>query len=145
MYHKATLIWTIPRPWILGVGLPMVVGTATYVLFRTERILFNQWLWDLGLEDLRALTAALRPPAWFVYSLPNGLWVLSGTFAMFLLWGNTRSCGAMFWKCMPLFVGLLLEFGQLFAQVKGTFDGKDIGFCLWGALGALILYTLNLK
>ena len=61
--------------------LTLTAGASIYLLFREKSLLMFDWL-DIyfsfiDIEALRNSIKDLRPflPEWFLYSLPDGLWV----------------------------------------------------------------------
>ena len=106
-----------------------------------------QWFRALGGEPIilqwrvAAAAATTALPLWFVYSLPDGLWV----YALTAFMGHVRSGSrAGFSKVAFLGAGPALgagsELGQLAGLVPGSFDWTDLVFYL--AAGALALYAV---
>jgi hypothetical protein len=62
--------------------------------------------------------------AFIIYSLPNGLWVLSGLLLLktFLKYGKIL----IFYSIVFIIISLFYEIGQYFNIVSGTFDILDI-------------------
>lgn len=82
---------------------------------------------------LKETCASLRQllPAWAIYSLPDGLWLISLLAALDMVWSGhpardsvLRSCGAM---------AILYEVAQAVAPRLGTFDPVDLVALVCGA------------
>ncbi len=67
-------------------------------------------------------------PAWFVYSLPDGLWMFSFSMVIFTIWGFQRSREAIAWIMTTLAIGGLFEFSQALNIIPGQFDWADLAF-----------------
>ena len=126
----------------LHVLLPIFIGASIYLLFRNNRLLVFSWIDSIGARDIVFLVRNnvffLRKhiPDFFIYSLPDGIWVYSGTFAFIIVWRNClNNPYSFFWIVMPFLCSLGAEILQLFGIVKGTFCLLDIAsyilfFCL---------------
>jgi hypothetical protein len=130
---------------VLHVVLPVLLGAAVYVLFRSPTLRVFQWLDALGLGGLvPAARAWARPigehlPGWLLFSAPDGLWVYGLTACLALVWRGEPGRGRRAWLCVGLALGAGGEVGQWMGLVPGVFDGADLLLCLaaWGA--ALVL------
>ena len=116
----------------LHVVLPIVVGATIYVLWRSTELRIFTWLSLGGLAAptayLRALVAPLGAilPDWFLYSLPDGLWVYAVISFMALVWrDDTRRRRALWLAAGPL-LGVGWEMAQLIGMAPGTFDPADL-------------------
>lgn len=99
------------------------------------------------LDDVRALRSAhwLPPietvPEWVVYSLPDGMWLLSYMFAMEFIWNNdSKHIRLFFIWAMPVAI-IAHEFCQLMGLASGTWDILD----LTSYSIAIIIYLLTKK
>lgn len=97
------------------------------------------------LDDVRALRSAhwLPPietvPEWVVYSLPDGMWLLSYMFAMEFIWNNDGKHIRLFFVwAMPVAI-IAHEFCQLMGLASGTWDILD----LTSYSIAIIIYLLT--
>jgi hypothetical protein len=131
---------------LVTVALPLLAGGLIYLLWRTP----DGWIFrafeQLGLSGavaaIQQWAGAVKPrlPWWFLYSLPDGLWVFAGTSWMALIWSGSRHRrAAALWiaLCPALAVGG--EVAQLHPAVSGTFALLDL---LFYALGALLAVAL---
>jgi hypothetical protein len=127
--------------WLLHGVLPVVLGAAIYVLFRSPRLRVFDWLHALGLgEAVPAARAWARPaaehlPGWLLYSAPDGLWVYGLTGCLALAWRGAPGRARRLWLCVGVVLGVGGELGQLVGLVPGVFDPADVLLCAlaWGA------------
>jgi hypothetical protein len=131
--------------FIVHVLAPITVGGIIYICWRETNLLMFRWLGAVGLEpltnNLRSLAAPAQRilPHWFVYSLPDGLWVYALTAFMLLVWRNTDPLPTkMLWCSLGLLLGPGIEIGQLAGVVPGTFDYGDLIVCLIAPTAALV-------
>lgn len=130
----------------MHVVLPFVAGTTIYTLWRSSRLFVFEWYKAFGLSgwisQMRRLALPYRHdlPSWFLYSLPDALWVYSFTAALALIWaGQGRCLNRLGWLLIPSVLALGGEVGQLLHVVPGTFDWSDvIAYVVAGAVGSLL-------
>ena len=132
---------------LLHVALPMLVGGLIYVCWRDPGLTMFKWFRALGWEPtilqlrLAAAAGTAALPFWFVYSLPDGLWVYALTAFMGHVWSGSRASVS---KIACLGAGPVLgagsELGQLAHLVPGSFDWTDLVFYL--AAGALAVFAV---
>jgi hypothetical protein len=141
--HSIGSTWLTPsQVGIVGVSLlSLLVGSIIYLLFRDVRLRIFYWLDILNLKgpilDLRAWVKHPLDPHPFIFgSLPGGLWLLSGTLIMKVVWWNENGWQVQFWILILATVALVSEFGQLL-WVPGTFDIHDVVAYLIGAILAI--------
>jgi len=101
---------------------------------------------DTPIEYLREATLTVNQhlPDWFLFSLPDGLWVFSYTSLTLLIWGGNINKRNIFWVFLIPFIAISYEMGQLFNIIPGTFDALDLIFYIMGAISPLIFFTNNL-
>mgnify|MGYP005990036975 CR=1 FL=1 len=132
---------------LLGTLLPLFFGIIIYVFFRNENIRAIEWLNSFDFTKQIALLRLpidfLIAPEWFVYNLPDGLWIFSLTFLLLTIWNNDKSHQAKLWIAAPLVIAFSLEFGQLIGVGSGTFDLMDITFYFFGFILSVITYYLS--
>lgn len=127
----------------IKVILPLLFGALIYIFYRPKNLLMFDWLNFLGFKDsLNSLRPTAqqqfsRIPEWVIYSLPDGLWVLSYTFLMSLIWASEQRIIKPFFIFFGLIFSLSLELGQYFKIIPGNFDFNDLIFI---NLGFLIPY-----
>jgi hypothetical protein len=110
------------RTYVLYVVLPIVFGSAIYLVFRDSNILIFRLFDALGISlPNRITTGSIANP--ILCSLPDGMWVFAFASWMRLIWGRH-----WFWCNLPVSLALGSEIGQLFQIVPGTFDLLDVLF-----------------
>ena len=122
----------------LHVIVPVFLGTAIYLLFRTTNLLVFDWLGAIHLTEFvssaRQFVSAVRLPDWLLYSLPDGLWLYAITCWMILIWNRQPPLP---WLLCGLALGLGGELGQALAFVPGTYQHLDMFFYITAFLLAL--------
>jgi hypothetical protein len=63
--------------------------------------------------------------SFFVYTLPDGLWLLSGILFIRAVWRGKQKTSAIYALVFCL-IAVLFEMFQLFEKVPGTFDVFDV-------------------
>lgn len=134
---------------LLHVLLPLFLGTMIYLLFRTTSLLVFDWLGFVGLlgplMDFREFMAPVQSslPEWFLFSLPDGLWVYSWVASMVLVWGRISGFQSGFWILIGPVLGCGSELAQYGMLLPGTFEISDLEFYLLGAF--LAYHNLHQK
>lgn len=128
----------------------LLLGGFIYLFFRMDGLIMFKWL-----ENHNNLILKLRKsipihhdslPNWFLYSLPDGLWLFSYVSLVLLIWKNRITWESSFWIIVIPILIVFAEIGQLCNIVPGTFDLVDIAFYLLGAiLPIIILKIIQLK
>jgi hypothetical protein len=86
-----------------------------YVSFRTDSLTMFKWFAALSLdttiETLRETTLTIKQyfPDWFLFSLPDGLWIFSYVSLMLLLWKNEVNKQNLFWIFMVPLIAIASE------------------------------------
>jgi hypothetical protein len=140
------------QSFVAHVFVPIFIGGLIYICWREPDLLMFRWLRTLGLEtftnSLRSFTAPEHKylPYWFIYSLPDGLWVYALTTFMLHLWRKTDSLPTkVFWCSLGFILGAGAELGQLAGVVPGTFDLGDLVVCLIAPAAALLFTSPKFK
>lgn len=112
--------------------LGLAFGVAIYLFARSKTTLvfsIVDWL-DLGDQIflIRANTIPISKslPRWFIYSLPDGLWVLSNTCINIIIWRCQINRRNILWYLSIPTIGISSEFLQFFGFFPGIFDINDI-------------------
>lgn len=79
-------------------------------------------------------------PHWFLYSLPDGLWIFSYISLMLYIWQNSISFKNISWILIIPILAIGSEIGQLLGLVSGTFDFADLVFYILGMTLPFIFY-----
>ena len=123
----STTVW-----WAAHVILPVALGAAIYLLFRSPSLMVFEWVRFAGARELfwraRLATAQLGKalPAWVLFSVPDALWVYALTAGLAAVWAGARSFGARTWIAAGVVLGAGGELGQWIGFVPGTFDFLDL-------------------
>lgn len=128
---------------VCHVVAPVGIGAFIYLGWRDSSLPVFAWAQYVGagaaVSSLRSgvwQLGGLLPP-WFLFSLPDGLWVYALTVAMLLLWRTERRClASVLWPLVGVVVALVAEVGQVSGLVPGTFDAMDVVFCLAASVAA---------
>jgi hypothetical protein len=78
-------------------------------------------------------------PNWFLFCLPDGLWVYSITSFMAALWAGSPKTYAWSWICLGPALAIGGEVGQKLGLVQGTFEMMDILFYSVGFVLAVLI------
>jgi hypothetical protein len=108
--------------------LPLFIGGLIYICFRNENIIFFSWLRYLNIDYslLRQLKISKNIISLFIiYSLPNGLWVLSGLLILKIFLKNDKKV-LIFYSVIFIILSILYEICQLLYIIPGTFDIIDL-------------------
>ena len=115
---------------------PVVLGGLIYIIFRTDRLIMFHWFEYLNLSDeintIKSLKNILSLPDWFIYSLPDGLWIFSYIHISLEIWKFSITRQNIFWIFSIPITAIASEIFQLFKIIPGTFDLVDIIFYLIG-------------
>lgn len=132
---------------IIGHILTLVLGSFIYISFRQNTLVMFSWLDRVNLleviSDYRLFTLPWveNLPNWFLYSLPDGLWLFSYLSILLAVWDNTISKHNVLWFLLVPSVAVFSEIGQLFSIVPGTFDLIDLIFYIVGTVLPIIIFT----
>lgn len=123
----------------------MSLGGATYLLFRPTSLLLFSWLEKINMLDYIDTARGninFSLPEWVIYSLPDGLWLLSYMLVIGAIWDFDlkHSAPALFF--LPA-LALISELLQLPGIVPGTFDPGDILAYLLGITLAMVYIIKN--
>ena len=125
----------------------LLLGCFIYISFRQDTLIMFNWLDRIHtlevISDYRLFTLPLAEnlPTWVLYSLPDGLWLFSYLSVLLAVWDNTISKDNIHWILLVPAIAVLIEFGQLFHIVSGTFDILDLTFYLVGAVLPILIFT----
>ena len=117
------------------VVLPIAIGTAIYLGWRSTTLLVFHWMAICGIPD-DVFRPHINLPQPLLYSLPDGCWAFAGTSWMLLIWRRLHP-----WVFVFVVLGAGGELGQALSLVPGAFEWNDIGFYIGGFAFALIGYT----
>ncbi len=138
------------RQLIFGHLLTLLIGGLIYILFRVDSLRMFEWIniiqLDTPVKLLRESTTDIKAllPNWFVFSLPDGLLVFSYISLTLLIWKNKVSRKNIFWICIMPVIAIIVEMGQLYSIMPGTFDLIDLCFYTMGVFIPLMIFSNSL-
>ena len=131
--------WACVLPFLFRVVVPVSIGAAIYLFFRTTSLLVFHWLSAVNLLEptliVRGWLAEITLPNWLLYSVPDGLWVYAVTSWMILIWQRRPP---FLWLFVGVALGLGGELGQAIGIVPGTYQHLDIVSYIAGFLLACL-------
>lgn len=106
----------------------ILIGGFIYLFFRPHTLKMFVWLRIINCEQifqLKDYNQDLKFIEFLIFSLPNGLWILSFLIIIGLIWGKYH---IFFIIYSSFFTGIsiLFEFLQKVEFIPGTFDIADI-------------------
>ena len=117
------------------------LGGIIYLGYRSKTLLMFKWTDYLNINNTinswRSFAIKHPLPDWILYSLPDGLWLLSYMILIDTIWGND-SKGLGFWLYILPIIGIVSELIQIPFPIIGTFDFVDLA-CY---ISAVIIYKL---
>ena len=135
---------------ILGCLFSILSGGLIYVLFRQDSLKMFSWFESVNLSNsisemrLFTLPLSIYLPDWFLYSLPDGLWLFSYVSFLLFVWGNVISKHNIHWVILVPLIAIFSELGQLIKVIPGTFDVVDLCSYFLGAVLPILIFA-NLK
>ena len=134
------------RKLILLSTLSIFFGGVIYIAFRSSSITLFKWLYDIPVIDdfvknLRISTLPYKEyiPDWFLYSLPDGLWMFSYSCIILIIWKRVINKYSLIWLLILPILSILIEFLQYYDYFNGTFDVLDIVFFIFGSLLPILI------
>jgi len=131
--------------------LSIIFGGLIYCAFRTKDLLLFYWARTFGLDAtvdlLREISYHIKPrtPNWLLFSVPDGLWVLSYTCLILYIWDFKLNRKNIFWFALVPSLALGSEILQSMRIIPGTFDFIDIAAYIIGLLVPLIIFNIDFK
>ena len=131
--------------------LTLLCGTLIYLLFRVSTLKVFSWLNFLGIDfvnfDLRknSINFAPKIPEWFIFSLPDGIWIFSYVVLMISIWNFNVNKQSLFWLAIIPIIAIFSEIFQIFGIISGTFDIIDLSFYLLGFILPFVIFRKQLN
>ena len=149
---KIKKIYTIfPRIIKLSLAIfslmALFIGGLIYLQYRPHNLLMFSWLRHLNLEQFfpqHFLNNPNKIKDFCIFSLPNGLWLLSILILFGLIWNNSRKIFYLY-SIIFLFVNLLFEILQFFLIISGTFDLADFITLIIAFFIGMLIYELIIR
>lgn len=136
----------------LGIALiALLVGGLIYILWRSETLMMFVWFEHIGLNNvfgsMRNSTSGVSVslPNWFLFSLPNALWLFSGLLVFDFIWGSKLSASKLFWLSFFWMVAVGAEVSQALDILPGTFDWQDMSFMILAGFSALLFMSPSIQ
>ncbi len=98
---------------------PIFLGVMIYGLFR------GLYLIDPTKKYFPILDNS-HLPNWIIYNLPDGLWFYAFLSTVILIWEQKLAGRFLAWVLLAIIISSLLEIGQAYHLVHGTFDANDL-------------------
>ena len=124
--------------------MALFVGGMIYVIFRPESIIMFKWFPFLGtIHQQVNVFSTIHLPDFFVYSLPDGLWLFSYILLIGVIWNfNYHRCIFLI-MLLPVYA-IFHEMLQLYHMVPGYFDVLDfIVYVIATFLGISVFVMYN--
>ena len=125
--------------------LSILLGGVIYIAFRSSSIILFKWIDYIVLidpvENLRIVTLPYKKylSKWFLYSLPDGLWMFSYSCIVLVIWKRKITKYSLLWLLSLPMISILFEVLQYYNYFNGTFDIVDIFFFLMGSLLPILI------
>ena len=134
------------RQFIIGL-FTLTFGGLVYILFRQDTLKMFSWFDSIDLSvvlsKIRFITLPISEhlPNWFLYSLPDGLWLFSYLTILLVIWGNIISKQNIYWLLTVPIIAICSEIGQFFKVISGTFDIFDLIFYIAGTVLPILIFA----
>jgi hypothetical protein len=124
--------------------ISLFAGLVLYALFRNAHFIAYNWVGMPNVVHTAVLQHKNPLGTILVYSVPDGLWLLSGIFLIRAVWCTNQKWCARYVRCFCA-IGLLWEFLQAKGVTPGTFDVWDVTLLSAAAIIEGIVYTYGIK
>ena len=129
---------------VIALGCILACGLM-YISFRPDTLKMFHWFKFFGILDyLEELQRnPVRVPAWFLYNLPDGIWLFAYSILIGSIWNfKIRDCW-MFILVMPS-ICIPHEFLQGLGIMHGTYDAQDVlAYVLAIIFGFTYIFIVN--
>jgi len=126
--------------------LALFFGGIIYLLFRTKTLLLFSWLkiLNINITEIIHINKSNQFQLFFVYSLPNGLWLFSAIILLGCIW-KKNTINFLVYTSIFWFGSILFEVLQKFGLIQGTFDYIDLFSLLAFTIIGMIIYFMGIK
>lgn len=125
----------------------LIGGVLIYAISRPRGLYINLWLSKLISPKIdtwfHSGNNTPNLPEWFIYSLPDALWMLTLMLIILMIWNFRLNRKSIPWISLAFVTGISFEFLQAFHIVRGTFDAIDLAFIIAGGLIPVSITLLN--
>jgi len=114
----------------------MIIGGLIYLLWRSDEMIMFNCADAIGIlpliYDARVIFGGFSEyiPNIILFSLPDAVWVYSGTAFFSRLWLDESPVIHILWSSIFAALAVGSELGQLAGLVPGTFDIADLLLCI---------------
>lgn len=133
----------------LLIPLSLILGLLIYLGWRdTSHPFYRKAValgWASEVDQFRAGIGSTDMPAWFIFSLPDGLWMFAFVLFMMVLWDFRFAGQGKFWILAAIITGISFEISQALTSVMGNFDWVDMAWIMVGAVLPVLLFTNKSK
>ena len=126
------------RQLIIGHFITLLLGGMVYLSFRSNTLVMFSWFDKINLlepiSELRLITLPLSAnlPNWFLYSLPDGLWLFSYLTVLLVIWDNTISKQNIQWFFFSSNISYIFRNRTAFRNCSRNFWYNRFTFLLRG-------------
>lgn len=125
----------------------LFIGGIIYILFRRHTLNMFVFLRNIGIEHFfvqRTFNYNSAIQRFIIFSLPNGLWLLSIIIIFAIIWKNSKK---WFYIYSSAFTGfnIIAEILQKFDVIPGTFDLFDVSVLLIFHIIGILIYIYYRK
>lgn len=135
------------KAYVIGLSLFLFfVGGMIYLMFRSESLVMFRWCEVFHVKEyVDFVRMPYTFPQWFVYSLPDGLWLCSYVLFVSAIWDFNLKQGWPYIFSLPS-IAIASELAQAFDWMRGTFDWVDLLCYIIGLYsGCIVVKYSNLK
>ncbi len=127
----------------------IILGGLLYICFRTPNLLMFKWASVLHLNNVITYfrsncISTYHISDWIIFSLPDGLWMFSGTTLLLLVWNNEITTKNLYWLLLLPFCAIFSELLQGLHLLRGTYDWVDIIAYVIGFILSVLFFS-NIK
>lgn len=125
----------------------LFTGGILYLFFRPHNLEMFYWLRFIGCEKFfreHTYNSNSSIVSFSIFSLPNGLWLLSAVIFLGLIW-KKRNLIFYIYALLFVIISLAFELFQLLRIIPGTFDFLDIITLVISFLLGIIIYHLIIQ
>jgi hypothetical protein len=134
---------------LLLIFISLLAGTFIYFLTRTEGTVINFYLSQVNngrlLSSMQGLVENTALPYWFIYSLPDALWMLAMSLSILLIWKYQIHSSSIACTIIAVCAGMSHEILQGAGIISGTFDGADLAFIFVAGILPITLVYFNAR
>jgi hypothetical protein len=120
----------------------LIVSGWVYIAFRPKSILLFDWINLLKIDTSIFQGTHINLPAFFIYNLPNGLFLLFGYLFLYIIWGKDKKY--FFYCAVITLLNIIFELLQI-NVLPGTFDILDLMIIITAFLASPLIYNFGVR